>query len=213
MMHQRPLWLILVLLALTAGCKKREAAAPPRIDPVYGEVLAEFQGELTEDDERRHEDGSPADSHNLALKEGDYVHIRMEATTPFRTYLLVSNPDNVGGYRNDDCVPGDLPTSCVRFQAEQTGTYVLIANSATEEDFGEYKLTAYKETEEEFTAREAEHKLAVERIRARMEQQKKDRVEERLLQLVQQYRERKAAVEAQAESAEDPQSPSEASAP
>lgn len=212
-MNVRLAWLLIALLFAVTACKK---PAQPEIHPEYGEVLAKFYGELTDDDIRRNEDNSPVDYHDIDLVEGQNVYVRMEALTPFSTFLLIATPNRTGGYINNNCMPGENEASCMRFTADQTGTYRLMANGAVEESRGKYVLWVFQETDEEAAERMEAHrrdfKIAVERRK----QAKVEAFEKKVQELLLEHENQKKAesdntAEPDAENADKPDTTGEAS--
>lgn len=180
--------LFLLLILALFGCKKSkdsdaaqttpsdadaEATAdaddgPPRAK-IDAELLHTFEGKLGPADERRPEDHTPVKYHEFDFEEGDRIYVEMEAVEPFRTYLLVATPNRTGGYQNGECYPGQGLLSCVRFVADQSGTYLLMANAATSRSKGSYTLKIYKETEEQAKTNAAAHAAATEKSEQRLQ--------------------------------------------
>lgn len=195
--------LLLLLLLALIGCKKsaptsegandnaaeEEAQAQEQDDgPVDttplkaefdAELLYSFEGVMGEGGKHRPEDHTPVQHHEGDLEEGDYIYVEMQAHDPFRTYLLIATPNRTGGYQNGECYPGQGLSSCVRFQADQSGTYLFMANAATTRSRGAYTLNVYKETEEQAKANAEAHARVAEESRKRLEQHLRTRDRER----------------------------------
>lgn len=187
---------LFAILALV-GCKKSApdtsddtSSTPEIIDdaaegdgPLKAEFEAEllhtFEGVLGNASEKRPEDNTPVAHHEFDLTEGDHIYVEMNAVDPFRTYLLIATPNETGGYQNSECYPGQGLSSCVRFVADQTGTYLFMANAARARTKGKYTLSIYKETEKQAKKNaEAHAKVAAQserRLQKHLEQKKKDK--------------------------------------
>lgn len=139
------------------------------------ELLHRFEGELNAESERRPEDTTPVEHHEFDLKDGDHIYVEMEAQDQFRTYLLIATPNRSGGYQNSECYPGQGLSSCVRFVADQDGTYLFMANAATPKAKGKYTLSIYKETEEQAEANAKAHAAVAKKSEKRLNQHLKAR--------------------------------------
>lgn len=191
---------LLLILALL-GCKKSkdtepshteqtgevaeessdDADLPPRAQ-IDAELLHTFEGKLGPASDKRPEDRTPVQHHEFDLQEGDRIYVEMEAVDPFRTYLLIATPNRIGGYQNGECYPGQGLSSCIRFVAEQSGTYLFMANAATPRSKGTYTLKIYKESEAQSEANAAAHAVAKEKSQQRLNKhlaEQKARKEER----------------------------------
>lgn len=121
-----PIAALLAALFLTIGCDKS-------IDRV-------IDGELNEESDRRKEDDSRIDFHDMKLDEGVKVSVRMSAET-FDTYLQVQAPSGGEVAQNDDCQNNDPASgSCVLFTAPEAGVYRIYANAYDHEGVGPYRL-------------------------------------------------------------------------
>lgn len=189
--------LFLLLVLALVGCKKSkdsDATPAPSVNEnaehdeaddgplrveIDAELLHTFEDKLVSTDDRRPEDNTPVKHHEYDLQEGDRIYVEMEALDPFRTYLLIATPNRTGGYQNSECYPGQGLSSCVRFVADQTGTYLFMANAATTRSKGRYTLKIYKETEEQAKANAAAHAIVTEKSEQRLQkhlaEQKKER--------------------------------------
>lgn len=139
----RYLLLALLLFAATVGCKKK---SHPDIGnkTEFGRVIAVFEGELTDDDEKRPEDGSRFDTIETTFKKDATITIRMTGDGNYDTFLMVGYPDETAAGINDDCNDTDRNVSCVEFVANQKGTYQILANAYDHKGRGAYTIHVYQ---------------------------------------------------------------------
>lgn len=217
--------LLLLLLLALIGCKKsapesdqaNEEAAQETVEEIDegpvdtsplkaefdAELLYSFEGVLGAGDKRRPEDNTPVENHEAELEEGDYIYVEMQAHDPFRTYLMIAPPNQAGGYQNGECYPGQGLSSCIRFQAGQTGTYVFMANAAAARSYGAYTLNIYKETEEQAKANAAAHAIVAKQSQERLDQHLRIRKAQRQKRLQERKQARERARKAREEKAAD----------
>lgn len=220
---------LISVLSLVVGCKKpapadADSTAPASEEPegvaddvtdddgplkaaFDAELLHTFEGTLNKGSKKRPEDHTPVAHHEFDLTEGDHIYVEMNALDTFRTYLLIATPNETGGYQNSECYPGQGLSSCVRFVANQTGTYLFMANAAQPRAEGNYTLSIYKETEEQAKKNAEEHaKVAAQskqRLQKHIEQKRKDNAERRAKRKAAQERLRKAARDADQNAEQD----------
>ena len=148
----------LIAIATLVGCKKKSTAPEPtavlelaavpefvddQLKPTDGVVIARFDGELTDDDERQKEDNSRVDIHPIELTEGEWIHAVMWGDG-FDTFLMFEPPGERGWFFNDDCESVSNTASCMRFQVPVTGTYNLRANAFDDRGKGAYLVYVYR---------------------------------------------------------------------
>lgn len=107
-----------------------------------GVVLARFDGELTDDDERQPEDNSRVDLHYIELKGGEWYSVVMWADQ-YDAFLMVRSPNEKQAH-NDDCLDVHRTISCVTFEAPVDGNYEIRANAFDHNGKGKYVVYAYR---------------------------------------------------------------------
>lgn len=149
---RRILVVLLCAFALTA-CKKKAPAPvvvelqerPAFITDAYtpdGTIIARFDGELTNESQRKTEDNSRFNTHTITLKSGDWARFVMWGEN-FDTFIIVNTPNDKMAY-NDDCEGIHGTISCVRFQAPVDGTYEIEANAYDAKGLGKYVVYVYQ---------------------------------------------------------------------
>lgn len=155
------------------------------------ELLYSFQGVLSDESDQRPEDNTPVQHHEADLEEGDFVYVEMQAEDEFRTYLMIATPNRTGGYQNGECYPGQGLSSCIRFQAKQSGTYLLMANAASAKSRGAYTLNVYKETEEQAETNAKAHAVVAKESQSRLNRHLRQRQEKRKKRMEERAQKRK----------------------
>lgn len=146
--------LALLILGLNAGCSSEPIAdfEGLSIDDQrkavgkatnFGTLVALYEGELTDDDEKRPEDSSRVDTFETTFRTDASIVIRMIGDGSFDTYLMVGYPDETAAGINDDCIDEGANVSCVDFIANQTGTYQILANAYDSKGRGAYTVYVY----------------------------------------------------------------------